>query len=61
MKILVDTGNCDGYGNCVLAAPDVFGLDDSGKVVVLDPETRDAAAVKQAVRDCPARVIKVEA
>ena len=28
----VDRRRCDGFGNCVNAAPDIFDLDDEGKV-----------------------------
>jgi ferredoxin len=63
MKVVIDRNACQGYGNCVVAAPDVFDLDDDGKVVLLVAEPGEdlAAAVREAVRDCPVRAIVAEA
>ena len=41
MRIAVDLSKCDGYANCVMAAPDVFDLGDDGLVVVLEPVLPD--------------------
>ena len=61
MQVLVDLNRCQGYGQCVFMAPQVFelhgeealmydtGLDDSQRVAVL----RAAAA-------CPVQAIRVE-
>ncbi len=60
-KILADRGVCQGYGNCVLADPDVFDVDDEG-LVVLHTETVDEgglAAAKRAAYDCPSEAISV--
>ena len=56
MKLLLDRVRWQGYGNSVIAAPDVFDVDDSGHVVLLIaaddlPDDR-TAEIKQAVRDC---------
>jgi ferredoxin len=55
MKVIADTGKCEGYANCIVAAPDVFRLDDDLIVEVVDdrpgPAQRDA--VEEAVRVCP--------
>ena len=61
MKIRLDLARCQGYGNCVFAAPQVFDLDDAGKAVVLveDPTDEHIAAVRDAVADCPARAIEL--
>ncbi|MGY1739451.1 MULTISPECIES: ferredoxin [unclassified Blastococcus] len=62
MDVRVDTGVCSGYGNCVLAAPEVFDLDpDAGVAQVLPgrPLPSDAAAVGEAAADCPTRAISV--
>jgi ferredoxin len=63
MKITVDINKCIGAGLCVVAAPKVFAQnDDDGLVVVLDenPPADQHEAVREAVRLCPALVIKLE-
>ena len=37
LEISIDRENCMGSGNCTFTAPGVFGLDDDGIAVVLDP------------------------
>jgi ferredoxin len=64
MKLLLDRARCQGYGNCVIAAPDVFDIDDSGHVVLLIaaddlPDDR-TAEIKQAVRECPVGALAFE-
>ncbi|MEU1692609.1 ferredoxin [Streptomyces sp. NPDC005774] len=59
MKILVDLDKCQGYGNCVMAAPEVFDLSEAGKVVVLDTDTSDVASLRQGVRECPAHALEL--
>jgi ferredoxin len=64
MKLLLDRGTCQGYGNCVIAAPDVFDVDDSGHVVLLIaadglPDDR-TAEIKRAVRECPVAALTFE-
>ena len=64
MKIAVDLGLCQGYGNCVTAAPDFFDLDDSGQVLVLraTAETpEEQSAVLEAIPVCPMNAISMEA
>jgi ferredoxin len=63
MKIAIDLGLCQGYGNCVSAAPDFFDLDDSGQVLLLKAvaETdEDQAAVRAAVAQCPMSAISIQ-
>ena len=60
MKVVVDLGLCQGYGNCVTAAPDFFDLDDSGQVVVLraTAETpEEQTSVRGAIPMCPMNAI----
>ncbi len=58
-KIAVDRTVCDGFGNCVVAAEDIFGLDDEGLVILkqeeVGPERREA--LRRAVYDCPTSAI----
>lgn len=63
MHVNVDYAMCEGHGQCLLAAPDVFDLpDDSDKVVVLnaDPPERDRPSVVRAAAMCPAQALSVD-
>lgn len=63
MHVHVDYALCEGHGQCLLAAPDVFDLpDDSDTVVVLsaDPPERDRPAVVRAAAMCPAQALSVD-
>lgn len=62
LRIRVKRDTCRGYGNCVLAAPDVFELDEDG-LVVLRSEDMDAgrrSELERAVYDCPTESIVLE-
>lgn len=61
MKITIDRVRCMASGNCVLAAPKVFGQDEEGYVEVLDPSppADSRGAVEQAAAACPAAVITI--
>jgi 3-phenylpropionate/trans-cinnamate dioxygenase ferredoxin reductase subunit len=63
MDVVVDLAMCQGYGNCVTAAPDFFDLDESGQVLVLRAEARtpeELAAVNAAIPVCPMNAIRLE-
>jgi ferredoxin len=62
MRLTVDLSRCQGYGNCVSAAPELFDLDDSGMAVVLiaEPDAERAAAAQSAVRVCPVAAIVLD-
>jgi ferredoxin len=59
--VSADTDLCVGAGQCVLAAPDVFGQNDDGHVVPLltRPAPEFWADVHEAAALCPARAISV--
>jgi ferredoxin len=60
VKVTVDLDACQGYLSCMLAAPEVFDVDDEeGKVVVLQPQPAEEleAATETAVRGCPAQAL----
>lgn len=60
MHIKVDYALCEGHGQCLLAAPDVFDLPDgSDQVVVLNPDPSDYDAVIRAAAMCPAQALSV--
>lgn len=62
MHISVDYGLCEGHGQCLMAAPELFDLPDGAdQVVVLDtdpPESLRDKAVRAAAM-CPALAITV--
>lgn len=61
-KLVADLEACQGYANCVVAADDVFDLDDDGKVVLLKatiPES-DRARVEEAARSCPVSALRLD-
>lgn len=57
-----DFGACQGYANCVDAAPDVYDIDDDGVVVLLKDEiTEDERPrIEEAARSCPVNALTVE-
>jgi len=59
IRIKIDPSRCEGFGNCINAAPDVFDLDDDGKVVLKQDTVEDSRLeiVRRAVYDCPVNVI----
>lgn len=59
MKIHADLEKCQGYANCVMAAPDYFDLNDDSLVVVLRPDVDEAERqqVEEAVRSCPVEAL----
>jgi ferredoxin len=62
VRVAVDLDACQGYVACVLAAPEVFDVDDTeGKVVVLRPRPGEehAADTETAVRACPAQALSL--
>ena len=62
MKIRVDLDLCQGHGACVTEAPAVFALDAENRVRVLleQPDEALRAAVRRAVKYCPARALRLE-
>ncbi|MGH3759323.1 ferredoxin [Actinophytocola sp.] len=62
LRITADLGLCEGYANCMIAAPEVFTVDDADGVVVLLQEQvseSQRAEVLQAVESCPVRALAV--
>lgn len=60
MRITVDLDTCQGYVCCVVAAPEVFDVDDDSGLALLKndaPGEELRAKVEQAVRDCPTKAI----
>jgi ferredoxin len=62
MRVVLDLVKCNGYGSCVIAAPEVFRLNATGDLAeVIDEHPDDVlrAAVMEAARVCPKRAIAV--
>lgn len=60
MRVAIDTDLCQAYGNCLLAAPDVFDLQADGLVAVVlqeHPPEEMRPAVEEAVANCPVEAL----
>ncbi|HKS99358.1 MAG TPA: ferredoxin [Rugosimonospora sp.] len=57
--VRTDRGACQGYGNCVIAAPETFDLDGGGRVTLRAERVGadQLAAVRRAAYDCPTDAI----
>lgn len=62
MRIVVDYDLCQGHGECEGEAPEVFELDDDGKLTVLQEQPPEAfrEQVERAVKYCPTMAIRIE-
>ena len=59
-RVVVDRAACIGAADCVAAAPTVFQLDQSRRVVLLDPTSVDARTIRRAAERCPTDAIILE-
>ena len=59
VRVVRDVERCQGFGNCVLEADDVFDLDDDGLVVLLqdDVAVDDVERVSVATKACPVNAV----
>jgi len=57
-----DFGLCQGYANCIDAAPEYYDIDDEGVVVLLREEISEAElpVLEEAVRSCPVSALTIE-
>lgn len=57
-----DFGACQGYANCVDAAPDTYDIDDDGVVVLLKAHISDdeRPRIEEAARSCPVSALTIE-
>ncbi|MBA3279389.1 MAG: ferredoxin [Geodermatophilaceae bacterium] len=53
---------CQGYANCVMAAPTVYDIDDDGTVVLLKEQIseEERSKVEEAVKSCPVSALSIE-
>ena len=61
IKIEADRELCQGYANCIVAAPDVLDIDDDGVVVVLRDEVEESelGRIEESVRSCPVAALRL--
>jgi ferredoxin len=63
VKITLDQNVCDAHGDCVVAAPDLFDLDDDdevAKVLVPEPGEDMRTMALEAAEACPVQAITIE-
>ena len=61
MRVVVDLTRCADHGQCVFAAPEVFQLDERGKLSYRPtPDDRLREKVEDAMDACPMQAITIE-
>jgi ferredoxin len=62
LKVRAHPGLCEGWGNCHRWAPEVYPLDDEGRIAIhlLAVPEELAAAAWAGAQVCPARAITVD-
>ncbi len=55
--IQVDPDLCAGFAECVVAAPDVFALNDDNLAIVTNPDGADLDTLLEAAASCPVSAI----
>lgn len=60
MHVTVDFAKCQDHGQCAIAAPSVFSLNDEGKLEYDEhPDDSQRSDVDEAVDVCPAQAILI--
>ncbi len=59
MKIKILRDKCISAGTCVAIAPDVFELDDEGKVILKNEDGADEQTIIDAAKSCPTQAIEI--
>jgi ferredoxin len=62
MKVRVDFAKCTGLGICESMAPNIFEVDDDGKLLLLKDDVTDdeLQSVEEAVTGCPTEALRIE-
>ncbi len=61
MRVTVDLARCQDHGQCAIAAPAVFAINDDGKLEYdANPDDSERHNVEEAADVCPAQAIVVE-
>lgn len=61
-RLILDTGKCQGYANCLIEAPQIWDFDEDNDTALLKQEhpSDDLRSVAEAsVRCCPAQAIQM--
>ena len=59
LRIVIDRGECVGFGECVKEAPEGFKLDDDTIVLFVEPEVVERERLLRACDACPVDAISV--
>ena len=57
MKVVVDLNRCQGYGQCVYAAPNIFQL-KGPEILAYDPAPPEQCAMRSSARYMPVRYVQ---
>lgn len=62
MKVIVDFAKCAGLGICESMAPEFFGVNDDGELVLHKEGITDdeLQSVEEAVAGCPTEALSIE-
>jgi ferredoxin len=63
LKMVFDSGKCQGYANCIIEAPEIWDFDEDTDTAVLrveHPAEELRAKAEASARCCPASAITVE-
>lgn len=58
-SIETDLDRCIGSGACVFTAPDVFDVDDTGRVTIIGSVTAGDERLRTAVENCPTDALRL--
>ncbi|MCZ4590014.1 ferredoxin [Rhodococcus opacus] len=61
-QLLLDTGKCQGYANCLIEAPQIWDFDEENDIATLkdcQPGEDLRSVAEASVRCCPARAISM--
>ncbi|MFM8331687.1 MAG: ferredoxin [Candidatus Methylumidiphilus sp.] len=61
LRVHIDWDLCKGHGNCMSEAPEIFHVDEQGKLTLLDaaPPLELLAKAQAAQKYCPTQAIKI--
>ena len=54
-----DVDRCIGSGACVFTAPEVFDVDDTGRVTLIGPVVTGDEQIRTAVENCPTDALRL--
>jgi ferredoxin len=61
MRVIVDRTICQNHGQCAIAAPEIFGMDENSEMVFeASPDPSLRQLVEDAIDACPTQAISVE-